>query len=168
MSPLEGHASDPTKLDRAEALRKAKANTLPRVREAAGKWQAGLAALLAVVSGLSIASLGDDIRELKTNPARWAAGLVAVSLALAVAATLRALRASGGMPRLVKATDFLAGDIDHDDAAKAASDLQWAIRLTLVAIATYGAAVAVTWFGDRDASGPTHVVIDDSVDLDTP
>lgn len=168
MRPVAGRGSDATKLARAQALRAADAQALDRVRAAAGKWQAGLAGLLAVVTGVSVASMGTEVRALSPGPAAVAAVLVALSLGLAVAAVLASLRASGGQPRVLASSEVLAGDLDHADAVDAIALLRRAIRLAIAAITVYAAAVGVTWFGDRDPSDPTTVTIEGPVEVEQP
>jgi hypothetical protein len=165
---MAGRASDASRLARAVTLRAADAQALERVRSAAGKWQAGLAGLLVVVTGVSVSSMGTEVRALAPVPAAVAAVLVALSLGLAVGAVLASLRASGGQPRVLASSEVVAGDLDHADAVAAVALLRRAIRLAIAAITVYAAAVGVAWFGDRDPSGPTRVTIEGPVEVERP
>ena len=71
-----------------------------------------------------------------------AVGVVA-AFAVAIAATIAALRASGGLPTL-RSTPAVG--VAHQDAVTAAADLRRAIRRSLLALIIFGVVAATSWF----------------------
>lgn len=153
--PTSGGAATPDELEKAKQARADRASELERVRNAAGKWQAGLAGLFALSTGLTVPSLGDTIQALTWWSGIGLAVAVVIAFILGVVATIIALRASGGIPRLVGTMTISS----HPDAEAAARDLRRAINFTVAALAAAGIACGLTWFAPRIADTKSYADI---------
>jgi hypothetical protein len=143
-----GEATHSQRLAAEDAVA-ARAAELELTRAAAGKWQTGLTALLAVVTGLSFTSISDQVRGLDQAWPMVATFGLFTAYAAAIGALLLAMRASGGIPRLVSTGTSTDGS--HLSATAAAKHLKWAIWLTLTALAVFAVTVLVLWFAPRPA-----------------
>jgi hypothetical protein len=150
--PVSGGQASQSDLAAAQQALADRTDELALVRAAAGKWQGGLAGLLAIVTGVSAFTLGDTIQALQRPFGLVIAIGVMAAFAVAVAATIAALRASGGLPRL-RSTP--AAGAAHQDALTAATDLRRAIWLSLLALLIFGVVAATSWFAPRTADSPT-------------
>lgn len=92
--PASGGAGTPAAL--AEAASLARDNELAAVRASAGKWQGGLAGLLALVTGAVGLGLRSELRALDGGYALGVGLLLSASLGCVVIALMLALSASGG------------------------------------------------------------------------
>jgi hypothetical protein len=155
--PVSGGQASPSDLAAAQQALADRTEELALVRAAAGKWQGGLAGLLAIVTGVSAFTLGDTIRALQPPFGLLIAVGVTAAFAIAVAATMAALRASGGLPRL-RSTPAVGAA--HQDAVTAATDLRRAIRLSMIALLIFGVVAAISWFAPRTADSPALAVIE--------
>lgn len=153
--PAGGGAATPNDLERAKQARADRVSELERVRTAASKWQAGLAGLLALSTGLTVPSLGDTIRALTPGFGIGLAAAAIVALIFGIAATIVALRASGGIPRLVGTMTIGS----HPDAEAAARDLRRAINLTMAALVVAGIACGLTWFAPRSEAAKSYATV---------
>lgn len=144
-----GEATHAQRLAAEEAVA-ARAAELELTRAAAGKWQAGLTALLAVVTGLSFTSISDQVRGLDKAWSAVAAVVLIAAYTAAVGALLVAMRASGGIPRLASTSTFT--DESHLSATAAAEHLRLAIWLTLTALGLFAVTVMILWFAPRPAT----------------
>lgn len=150
--PTSGGRATPANLAAAKQAIADRAAELDRVRIAATKWQAGLAGILAIATGLLIPALGSTIRELAT-PFGVVLALAAIAATgIGVAATVAALHASGGIPT-VRGTLTVGGD--HGDALAAIRNLRRAIRLSIVALSLAGVVCLLSWFSPRKADAPS-------------
>lgn len=154
--PETGRAATPAELSATKAAVAARENGLATVRASAAKWQAGLGALVGVVTG----SVGLGVRDtLRAMDEAWAIGLAVLLTAAFIAAfvaTLLALRASGGLPRLVKTVTGREDD-DHMTAKSAARFLKAAIWVTSGAVLALLGALWMSWFAPA-AAEPVAVV----------
>lgn len=151
--PISGGQARPADLATAKRALSDRAAELERVRSAATKWQAGLAGLLAIATGLLIPALGTTIRELETQfGVALALGAIAAT-GVGVAAAIAALHASGGVPK-VSSTLTVGGD--HDDAVAATRNLRRAISLSIVALGLAGAVCLLSWFSPRKTDAPSY------------
>jgi hypothetical protein len=71
---------------------------------------------------------------------------VVAAFTIAIAATIAALRASGGLPTL-RSTPAVGAA--RQDAVTAATDLRRAIRRSLLALIIFGVVAATSWFAPR-------------------
>jgi hypothetical protein len=149
--PVSGGQASPSDLAEAQQTLTDRTEELAVVRAAAGKWQLGLAGLLAIVTGVSGATLGETIRALQQPFGVLVAIGVVAAFGVAVAAIMAALQASGGVPKL-KGTPTVGAA--HQDAVAAATDLRRAIRLSLVALIVFGLVAATTWFAPHTTDLP--------------
>ena len=134
--PVSGRAGTPAALADAKAAGLARQQELEAVRASAGKWQGGLAGLLALVTGVTGFGLRDELRALDTGYAVAVGVLLSLALGCALAALLLALHASGGMPRLIK-TKSAPPDLAHRDATTAAARLRAAIVLAIASLVVF-------------------------------
>jgi len=155
--PLSGGQASPSDLAAAQQALVDRTEELALVRAAAGKWQGGLAGLLAIVTGVSAFTLGDTIQALQPPFGLLIAIGVVAAFAVAIAATIAALRASGGLPTL-RSTP--ATGAAHQDAATAATDLRRAIRRSLLALIIFGVVAATSWFAPRTTDSPAVAIIE--------
>jgi hypothetical protein len=155
--PLSGGQASPSDLAAVQQALAERTEELALVRAAAGKWQGGLAGLLAIVTGVSAFTLGDTIQALQQPFGLLIAVGVTAAFGVAVAATMAALRASGGLPGLRGTTAVGAA---HQDAVTAATDLRRAIRLSLIALLIFGVVAATSWFAPRTAESPALAIIE--------
>jgi hypothetical protein len=134
---------------RAEELRALDRSQLALVRATAEKWRNGLAALLALITAVSVVKGRGTVEDLSQS-AKIAVGvLMLLALVAAAAGTLLAMRAAFGLP----ARRALTGEADELDvlrdrqALDAAHGLRLAIALTLLSLALLAGAVGVDFYG---------------------
>ncbi|MCP3938374.1 MAG: hypothetical protein GY708_23755 [Actinomycetia bacterium] len=152
MSPMPlrpGAVATPAQLAAAKEALKVRAEEVAVVRAAAAKWQAGLAGLLGLVTGSSVLTVGNSIDELATGWNYVAAVLLAISVGLAVWSVVRALRASGGTPKLRLTRGPADFQTTHREARTAAADLGTAITAAIGSLAVFGLVVGLTWFAPQ-------------------
>jgi hypothetical protein len=155
--PLSGGQASPSDLAAAQQALAERTEELALVRAAAGKWQGGLAGLLAIVTGVSAFTLGDTIQALQRPFGILMAVGVIAAFGVVVAATMAALRASGGLPTL-RGTPAVGAA--HQDAVSAATDLRRAIRRSLLALLIFGVVAATSWFAPRTADSSALAIIE--------
>lgn len=154
--PLGGGDASVDELRQAESIIEARAGELELTRSAAGKWQAGLAALLAIVTGVSFTSISDQIRNLESPGSIVAASTLAATFVTAATALFLALRAAGGLPSLV-GTAALDGAA-HRSAKSSANSLKAAIWLSMVTLLVFMASVGILWFWPQAAKDQLSMV----------
>lgn len=150
--PVSGGAASRAQLRDAEAVLAARQGELEATRAVAGKWQAGLATLLAVVTGLSFTSLSEAVRGLSGPYNVIVAVLLLVAFGVAVTSLLLALRASGGFPTLVGTSGQSQDRAAHVEAVGAVWLLRWAVKLTLVVLVLFAVVVGMLWFAPQAKS----------------
>lgn len=155
--PLSGGGASIDELRQAESIIEARASELDLTRAAAGKWQTGLAALLAIVTGLSFTSISDQIRKLESPGSVIAAVALAVTFVVAVTALFLALRAAGGLPHLV-GTSTLDGAA-HRSAKSSANSLRAAIWLSILALMVFAVSVGILWFWPQAQKDQLSMVV---------
>lgn len=161
-----GQPASPGELVRAKALRAARNDELSVVRVAAGKWQAGLAGLLGVVTGSTVLTIGESISSMEAGWAIVTAAVVGFSVLSAVVSIYLALRASGGTPKPRLTKSFDPSVESHVEARSVAADLGIAITVGMVSLVLFAVAVTLTWFapaGDSGSDGVLLVVTQDGV-----
>lgn len=158
--PLSGGDASLDDLRQAESIIEARAGELELTRAAAGKWQTGLAALLAIVTGLSFTSISDQIRSLESPGSVIAAVALAATFVTAVAALFLALRAAGGVPRLVGTASF--DGAAHRSAKSSANSLRAAIWLSILALLVFVLSVGILWFWPHAVHAQLSTVVTDS------
>lgn len=168
--PTSGRAGTPGELAAAKAAVAARRGGPAAVRASAGRWQAGLSALVGAVTGVLGIGVRDTLQSIQPAFALVLASLLTVSFVAAFAGTLLALQAGGGVPRLVKTTTA-ADDDDHLTAKSAARSLRIAILATSLAVLTLLGSLWVSWFApipepalavietrDQSSCGTTEIV----------
>jgi len=126
------------------------------VQAAAGKWQAGLAGQLAVVTSTISLGLGKELWQLNRWVGYAVGALLIVALALALVALLVALRSSGGLPRLVRPQTL--GGLGHRDAMTAARLLRVAVGFSIASLSVFVVALGLAWFGPREAKDSYAII----------
>jgi hypothetical protein len=128
--------------------------TLTKVRGAAEKWAATLAALLALVATVLVVKGPDELAELPDQAQRLTAALLAVAFALAVIATVLVALAAQGTPKnLERPSGSALRRSERDSAEAAKGQLRWSRALTVVAVIVLAGAVAATWAWPQPESG---------------
>jgi hypothetical protein len=125
--------------------------------EAAGQILPAWAGLLAIVTGVSAFTLGKTVQALQPPFGLLIAIGVVAAFTIAIAATIAALRASGGLPTLSSTPAVGAA---RQDAVTAATDLRRAIRRSLLALIIFGVVAATSWFAPRTADSPALAIIE--------
>jgi hypothetical protein len=149
--------------DQAELLQELSSTELERVRKAAENWQKGLAAIVALITTVSIVKGNDVITDL---PSRWqwtVAGLLVAALVTAALGAYLAMRAAYGLPKPGPASEVRRWR--REQAKEAISDLQGAIILTFTTLVFLALAVGFTWFGKEESSAGFLKVSTDSTDV---
>jgi hypothetical protein len=147
-----GDVPDDVDKARADMLQVWRAGELASIRAAGEKWQAGLAALLGLVTTILVIKGRESGQELATG-FRVAIGLcLLVALLTAIAASLAALRAAHGLPRARAIADRSSVLMwDRQEAAKASRALLIAIVGTVSTLLLLAASVGLTWFAPATA-----------------
>jgi hypothetical protein len=125
---------------------------LDRVRAAAASWKTGLAALFALIPTLVVVKGTDAVDKLTGSDKIIVGGLIAFGAALAMTATMIALRAAYGP---LKRSKVLGDDLTvpvMSEVQRTIFALQITRALTIVGSAALAAAIAYTW-----ASSPAPV-----------
>jgi hypothetical protein len=125
-------------------------------RKAAENWRNGLAAVIGLITILSVVKGPDEVRGLD----RWAAytvgSLVLLALACATLGAWASLTAAYGVPSVLTRERFrdLGGIVGYklELARRGASRLRLARVLTLITLVLLGTAVAMTWYGPRSTT----------------
>ncbi|MFT4215803.1 MAG: hypothetical protein QM619_01260 [Micropruina sp.] len=154
--PDSGRAGTQGELNSTKAAVMARGGELAAVRASAAKWQAGLSALVGVITGTVGIGIRDVLRAIDPWWATALAVLLTAAFLAAFVATLLALWAGGGMPRLVR-TVTAREDDDHVTAKSAARSLKTAIWVTSGAVLTLVGALWVCWFAPPSAD-PVAIV----------
>ena len=106
--------------------------------------------MVGVVTGAVGIGVRETLRAIQPGYAIVLAVMLTVAFLLACTAVLMALRASGGMPRLVKTLD-VRSDEDHVSAVAAAWSLKAAIWATGGALLALLASLWISWFAPARA-----------------
>jgi hypothetical protein len=161
---------DPYLAEAARALRELQAGQLARLRGAAEKWIAGIAALTGLFGVIGLGAATDDIRAL-TMAGRMAAVIATGVYGLAAgAAIVQAYGAAYGWPRTHSVgndNELNAWYADQaDEPVRIASRLRSAAVAACVALVALLAAASLVWiFPASDTEGPLArvTVTDESV-----
>lgn len=130
----------------AVARDKLAAGELARVRSAAASWKTGLAALFALIPTLVVVKGTDTVDKLADTDKIIVGGLIAFGAALAVTATLLALRAAYGPLRRSKMIPRHLPRREHvSEVKKTIRILNVTRLLAVVASASLAAAIAYAW-----------------------
>lgn len=143
--PTSGGAASQSELDFAKKLLAAREAGLDSVRASAAKWHAGLSGLLGGVIAAVGIGLRTTLAEIELGWAVAIAVILTAAFILAFIGLYFALRAAGGVPKLIKTTDWRDTD-GHLAASAAIGQLRIARWLTAIAIAAFLLAMAGTWF----------------------
>ncbi len=149
-----------TASDRAQAelLQELAATQLDRVRKAAEGWRTGLAALIALITTVSVVKGENVITDLPSRYQWTVGGLVFAALITAAIGAYLSMRAAYGLPRLNPTFDLRA--LRKDLTRQAIGDLTGAIILAFVTLGLLAAAVGFTWYGQKDSPGSIRVATD--------
>lgn len=153
---LAGGSATPADLESLRDVERVMAVELADVRGAAAKWQVGLAGLTGGLTVFAIVKTGSDVTG-KAQP--WPvviAVALGIALGLSLGASVLALRAANGLPRLVGSKGYRQQVQDRHAAITAMRLLKWAIRLTLASAVMFAFALGCTWFAP--AGGPKLLV----------
>lgn len=147
-----GDVPDDVDKARAELLQRWRAGELAGIRAAGEKWQAGLAALLGLVTTILVIKGRESTEQLATG-FRVAVGLcLLMALLTAIVASLCALRAAHGLPRArAIADDATVLSWDRREAARASRALLIAIVGAVTTLLLLAGAVGLTWFAPAAA-----------------
>lgn len=148
--PSGGRAAEPAEREAAQAALAARSGALTLVRESAGKWQAGLAALIGLGTGAVGLGVRDTLVKLEQPYALLIGALLIAAFVAAFAAALCALYAGAGMPTSVRTSALDAAG--HRAAKAAAMALRAGIALTCLSVFALAAATWLTWFSPERAS----------------
>jgi len=132
---------------------------LSKVRTAAEKWAATLAALLGLSGTILIVRGADEIGGL-SDGTKAAIGLfLVIAFVAAVVATVLTAYAAQGTPKnLAWPTAAKLREWEHSQAKTAKSQLLASRLLTLVAVGAIAIAVAIAWLGDEAKSSGSKVL----------
>jgi Na+-transporting methylmalonyl-CoA/oxaloacetate decarboxylase gamma subunit len=140
--PSEDHAL-------SEAVRARTAEELRAVREVASNWRTALAAMLTLVTAVSVVRGRDSIAGL-TQGARVLVGvLLLLAVVTACVGAFLSSRSAFGIPKEEQAVQRLTDLVAAERARvhRAVRDLRVAIALTFVTLALIVASVGVVWYG---------------------
>lgn len=141
----------------AEEVQALLRSEVTRVRHQAEQWRNGLAALLTLITTVSVVKGRDSIAGL-TGPFQVAVGAALLAgLVLAACGTYVGMRAAYGLPirqALGSAKDLR--DYQRRSATHSARDLRWAISLLFATLVAVVAAVGLTWYGPSAAEAPVE------------
>jgi hypothetical protein len=149
--------------DQAELLQELSSTELERVRKAAENWRTGLAAIIALITTVSVVKGNDVITDLPSHWQWTVAGLLVGALVTAGLGAYLAMRAAYGLPKPGPASEVRRWR--REQAKGAVSDLQGAIILSFVTLVLLALAVGFTWFGKEDSSAGFLKVSTDSTDI---
>lgn len=126
----------PESVETQAGWQKLTAESLPSVRESAGKWRDGLAALITLVTAGLVVSDPDKLGALPASLRWWVAGGLVGGMLLVLAGLLLSLAVAAGAPKSLTLADFqkLGGDqvaVDALQAAAGAKRLKRAYRLAV-------------------------------------
>lgn len=152
--PLAAGSPDPLDLDAVEQLQANERDRLALVRSRAEKWIGAIAALSTVLAGVLVIKGPGDATKVILGWRIAVAAALGCALALLALATYHAYRAAFGAPRSLTEIQPIPLTGLHDRLAaarrtaadNALSDLTFAVRAAVTAVAVIAVAVAVTWF----------------------
>jgi hypothetical protein len=134
---------------------------LETVRQSAASWRTGLAALIALITGILAIREPGRMGGLAPWAVNTVGGLLLAGLALAVAGAWLALSAAYGAPAVIDHERFQqAGGLTglrFDLARTAVHNLRRARWATVLALGLMAAAVALTWYAPRAPSALVEV-----------
>jgi hypothetical protein len=143
----------------AEEHQRLRVQELDLIREQAGKWRTGLAALLGLIGGIAVIR-GSSLTADFPVGSRLAAtaGMLAVLLFATVGAFL-GMRAAYGLPRRRTLEADVEGLLDYDRgrARRAVRDLRLTIAASFLAVAALGLTAAITWLAGPSAPATIRV-----------
>jgi hypothetical protein len=150
-----GAVPGPAERRAAEKLESIGANELVRVRDAATKWQAGLASLVALVTTVFAIKGPSTVEGLTTGYRIAVAALTLLAILLAVGALLLASRAAHGLPQRRKVPTDITQVLnwDHEEAVLAAARLRWAVNCFGASVLLLATTTGVMWLAPVD-DGP--------------
>lgn len=150
---LPGRAVSLEDRNEAELRRELSTTELKRVRAAADKWKTGLAALLTLIATVSVVKGRDSISALDIDTQHAIIGALGVALALAVVASLLALRAANGPLKRDSLVGKRLADVQGEEVTKSMLALRVARGLTVMAVVLLALAVGAAWWGEEPTPG---------------
>ncbi|GGV70122.1 hypothetical protein GCM10010294_27870 [Streptomyces griseoloalbus] len=141
--------------DRAAAhrMRRALAEELPKVREAALAWRNGLAGLFVGLLGFGLVKGRTDVTKLASPYDALVGGMLLLSLVCGAVGALYLLRAAHGTPVATPLVLESGAGVaaryagDHVEAGRALRAMRRGVVLTMACGALLVAGVAFTWYG---------------------
>jgi hypothetical protein len=150
LTPRRASLDDLRWAERADML---ELETLPRLRTTAERWTATLGAILGLTGSIFALKGRDDVSALTSGGQALVGVLLLVAFVLGVAGTFLAARAAQGTPRKVAwPNGAKLRRWELEEALLAQRCLRASRILALATVVLVAGAVAVTWFGDRDAA----------------
>jgi hypothetical protein len=135
-------------------------NTLGRVRGAAEKWAASLAAILGLAGTIFLVRGRQDFTQLATEGEILVAIALVVAVVTAAAAAYQAAMAAQDLPYdLSWPTGPGLRDWERSEAHRAKRRLRISRRLTFCSVILLVAALLITWFGKTDEKHPSWLVV---------
>ncbi|MFD5270375.1 hypothetical protein [Streptomyces sp. NPDC058335] len=133
----------------SEAVRARTADELREVREVAANWRTALAAMVTLVTAVSVIRGRDTIVGLASGARVLVGVLLLLAIVAASVGAFLASRSAFGLPKaertVLRLTDLVAAE--RARVHRAVRDLRAAIVLTFVTLALIVAAVGVVWYG---------------------
>jgi hypothetical protein len=157
-----GHAApqtDPRLVAAARALDAAGTDAEKRLRTAAEKWVAGVAAVLALFGIAGTVAGGIILANLSSGDRKWVAGLTAVAVVVAIVAIVLSYLAAYGWPRVVEMNDdnllkWYEGR--RSRLRTMAGQLRWAVIAAVASISLLTSAAGVAWL---TVPGPPSTIL---------
>lgn len=170
-----GHAApqeDPRLAAAARALETAGQDAESRLRTAAEKWVAGVAAILALFGIAGTVTGGEILDNISEGDRASVVGLTLAAVAVAVVAILFSYLASYGWPKVIEMTDLKLlswYEGRRNRLRTIASRLRWAVVAAVLSIGLLASAAAVAWLNASSSPDTTLKVTanDDSVTCGT-
>jgi hypothetical protein len=158
--PTGGGAGTPDQLKHAKDLQAARAAESTVVQASATKWQAGTAALLALVTGAVGVGLRDTLTPLEPAFSVAVGVLMLAALASSITAALLGLYSAIGLPKLAKTATPVDPEEGHARAKAEWRTLRTSIALTVFALVVFVVAMALTWWAPSQPAGDLARVSD--------
>ena len=161
-----GHAApqkDPRLSAAAHALAAEGQDARSRLRTAAEKWVAGVAAVLALFSIAGTVAGGSILSTVRDDSRGIIVGLTVAAVAVAVVAVVLSYRAAYGWPKVLEMTDveLLAWHQARGTRLRTiARQLRWAVVAAVVSIGLVTSAAAIGWLNPSTSPSTTLKVTD--------
>jgi hypothetical protein len=152
-APTGGRAGTAAELALAKQLQATRAAEGNLVQASASKWQAGTAALLALVTGAVGVGLRTTLITLEPAFAVAIGVLMLVALVMSITAALLGLYAAIGLPRLIKTAPPTDPEANHRHVKTEWKMLLASITMTVVALVVLLIAMTLTWWAPAQPAG---------------